>query len=34
MKGSNKGSAAGSRKSKLEEEADELDNMLDEIDGG
>ena len=33
-KGSLRGSAAGSRKSKLEEEADEFDNMLDAIDGG
>jgi len=32
--GSNKGSGAGSRKSKLEIEADELDDMLNDIDGG
>ena len=32
--GSNKGSAAGSRKSKLMEDADEFDNMLADIDGG
>lgn len=31
---SNKGSGAGSRKSRLEEEADELDDMLNQIDGG
>lgn len=31
---SNKGSAAGSRKSRQEEEADELDDMLNQIDGG
>jgi hypothetical protein len=31
---SNKGSGAGSRKSRLEEEADEFDDMLNQIDGG